>query len=243
VCFGVFVLPESLDRQKRRKITAGRANPFKLLVGQIVREQGVWRLAVAWSCSWVGLGAVQSSLVLFTGYCFGWGPKINGLVLAGVGLSQALAEGALLKFVTARLGARRTAVMAYVCAALGYGALAFAFAGWTLVPAIALMALGGMATPSVRSMVSSIGGDQNQGEMQGLLSSVEGLTAIVAPLAAAGLFYAFTSHVLPVAFPGAPFALASATAMIACVLLSGWRADEPVAPVEARRPEASWTSK
>jgi DHA1 family tetracycline resistance protein-like MFS transporter len=243
VCFGVFVLPESLDRQKRRKITAGRANPFKLLVGQIVRERGVWRLAVAWSCSWVGLGAVQSSLVLFTGYCFGWGPKINGLVLAGVGLSQALAEGALLKFVTARLGARRTAVLGYVCAALGYGALAFAFAGWTLVPAIALMALGGMATPSVRSMVSSIGGEQNQGEMQGLLSSVEGLTAIVAPLAAAGLFYAFTSHVLQVAFPGAPFALASATAMIACVLLSGWRADEPVAPVEARRPEASWTSK
>jgi DHA1 family tetracycline resistance protein-like MFS transporter len=228
VLFGIFVLPESLDREHRRTITLGRANPFKVLVGQIVRERGVWRLAVAWSCSWVGLGAVQSSLVLFTGFCFGWGPRLNGIVLAGVGLSQALAEGVLLKWVTNRIGARKTAVLGYLCAALGYGALASAFAPWTLVPAIALMAIGGMATPSVRSMVSSMGSEDNQGEMQGLLSAVEGLTAIVAPLAAAGLFYAFTSHALPVAFPGAPFALAAATALIACVLLRHWHAEKPV---------------
>ncbi len=218
VCFGLFVLPESLDKQNRREMTRSRANPFKLLIG-IRRDGGLWRLAVAWSCSWVGLGAVQSSLVLFTGYRFGWGAQLNGLVLAGIGLSQAVVEGFLIKYVTERIGPRATAIFGYLCGALGYGTLAISFAGWTLGPAIALMALGGLATPSVRAMVSGKGGADNQGEMQGVLSAVEGLTAIVAPLAAAGLFYAFTSHFMPVTFPGAPFALAAVSAVLACLLL------------------------
>ena len=78
-----------------------------------------------------------------------------------------------------------------------------------------------MATPSVRSMVAGRGEVNNQGEMQGLLSAVEGMTAVVAPLLTAGLFYAFTSNMLPVSFPGAPFALAAGSAVVACLLLRG----------------------
>ena len=221
VCFGLFVLPESLAAENRRAMTRDRANPFKLLAG-VARDGGLWRLAVAWSCSWIGLGAVQSSLVLFTGYRFGWGAQLNGLVLAGVGLSQAVVEGLLLRHVTARLGERGTAVAGYVSGAAGYATLAAPLASWTVAPAVALMALGGLATPSVRAMVSGRGEVDSQGEMQGVLSAIEGLTAIVAPLLAAGLFYVFTTHVLPVTFPGAPFAFAAASAVLACVLL-GWR--------------------
>ena len=218
VCFGLFVLPESLAKDKRRGLTAARANPFRVLLG-VARNRSLSRLAVAWSCTWIGLGAVQSCLVLFTGYRFGWGPALNGLVLAGIGLSQAVVEGFLLSFVNGRLGTRRTAVLGYVCGAIGYGALAIAFAGWTLMPAVVLIALGGLATPSVRAMVSGKGEADSQGEMQGLLTAVEGLTAVVAPVLAAGLFFAFTSHALPVMFPGAPFALAALSAIIACLLL------------------------
>ncbi len=218
VCFGLFVLPESLPGEKRRELTVERANPFRLLAG-VARDRSLSRLAIAWSCTWIGLGAVQSCLVLFTGYRFGWGPTLNGLVLAGVGLSQALVEGLLLQTVNARLGARRTAVLGYVCGAAGYGALSLALAGWTMMPAVVLIALGGLATPSVRSMVSGRGAADSQGEMQGVLAAVEGLTAIVAPLLTAGLFYAFTSHSLPVMFPGAPFALAAISAVVACLLM------------------------
>ena len=218
VCFGLFVLPESLAAENRRGLTVARANPFRLLAG-IARDPGLSRLAIAWSCTWTGLGAVQSCLVLFTGYRFGWGPTLNGLVLAGVGLSQAVVEGFLLRHINARLGAQRTAVVGYVCGALGYGALALALTGWSIMPAVALIALGGLATPSVRAMMSGRGKADTQGEMQGILAAVEGLTAVVAPLLTAGLFYAFTSHVTPVMFPGAPFALAALSAIVACLLL------------------------
>lgn len=218
VCFGVFVLPESLDRKNRRALDWSKANPFRLLF-VVARDPSLMPLAISWACTWIGLGAVQSSLVLFTGYRFGWGPALNGLVLAGVGLSQAVVEGLLLRHVNGRIGERRTAIVGYVTGALGYGLLAIALAGWTMIPAVALIALGGLATPSVRAMVSGRGRVDNQGEMQGILSAVEGLTAVFAPLVTAGLFFAFTSHLLPVAFPGAPFALAAGTALVACVLL------------------------
>ena len=218
LCFGYFVLPESLASGSRRAMTWARANPFTLLLG-VARDRSLRRLAIAWSCTWIGLGAVQSSLVLFTSYRYGWGPMLTGLVLAGVGLSQAVVEGLLVRPLSGRFGERSTAIFGYMFGALGYGTLAIAFAGWTMIPAVALVALGGLATPSVRAMVSGRGQVSNQGEMQGVLSAVEGLTAVVAPLLTAGLFYAFTAHVVPLVFPGAPFALAAGFAVFAIVLL------------------------
>ncbi len=218
VCFGLFLLPESLSPDKRRPLEWRRANPFRLLAA-VARDRPLLRLAVAWSCTWVGLGAVQSSLVLFTGFRFGWGPAQAGLVLAGVGLSQALVEGLLLRFVTPRFGERRTATAGYVCGAAGYAVLGVAPGAWAVWPAVALMALGGLATPSVRAMVSGRGEGDTQGEMQGLLSAVEGLTAVAAPLVTAGLFFGFTSNILPFSFPGAPFALAAGACALAFVLL------------------------
>ncbi len=218
VAFGVFVLPESLSRENRRPIAWAKANPFTMLAN-IAGSGALTRLTVAWSCTWIGLGALQSSLVLFTGYRFGWGPVKNGLILAVIGLSQATVEGLLLRPINARFGERTTAIAGYASAVLGYGLLAITPAAWTIVPAVCLIALGGLSTPSVRAMVAGRGGEDTQGEMQGILASVEGLTAVFAPIATAALFYAFTTHLLPVTFPGAPFALAAASAAVAGVLL------------------------
>jgi MFS transporter, DHA1 family, tetracycline resistance protein len=218
LCFGIFVLPESLKGENRRPIDWTRANPFTFLRG-IAHDHALLRLAISWSCTWIGLAAVQSSLVLFVRYRFGWGSMLSGLVLAGIGLSQAVVEGLLLRHVTGRIGERKTAIAGYICGCVGYGVIALALAGWTMIPAAALVALGGLATPSVRAMVSGRGTVNSQGEMQGLLSAVEGLTAVVAPLLTAGLFYAFTSSRLPVTFPGAPFLFAAASALAAGVLI------------------------
>ncbi len=216
--YGVFVLPESLTPENRRRFEWRRANPFGLLAG-VIHDPALRRLAIAWSCSWIGLGAVQSSLVLFTRYRFHWGPLANGLLLAGIGLSQALVEGLLLTHVTAWLGEKRTAIVGYGAGVLGYALLALASGGWMLAPAVVLLALAGLAVPSVRAMVSGRGGADEQGEMQGVLSAVEGLTAVGAPLITAWLFYAFTSPALPVHLAGAPFMLAALAAGAAWLML------------------------
>ncbi len=217
-CFGIFVLPESLDGNSRRAFDWTRANPIRqVLLARHDRELG--RLALAWSCTWVGLGAVQSTLVLFTTFRFHWGAGLNGLALAGVGLSQALVEGLLLRHATAWLGERRTAILGYSAGMLGYATLALAISSWMILSAVMLLALGGLATPSVRSLVAGKGEADTQGEMQGMLASVESLTAIVAPLLAAGLFFTFTSKVFPIRFPGAPFMLAATFAAFGVMLM------------------------
>ena len=219
VAFGVFVLPESLRPDQRRAMSWARANPFRLLAA-VAHDRALGRMAVAWSCSWIGLGAVQSSLVLFTGYRFGWGPQLNGFALAGIGISQAVVEGLLLRHVVGRIGEQRTALLGYAAGAAGYGVLALAFTGWVVAPAVALIAVGGLALPSLRAMVSLRGKGDNQGEMQSVLSAVEGLTAIVAPLLTAGLFYGFTENPFGVHFAGAPFLLAAFAAVCAGLMLS-----------------------
>lgn len=59
-----------------------------------------------------------------------------------------MVEGILLHRIDALLGTRWTAVAGYASGAAGYGLLALSPAGWTMVPAVALIALGGLATPS-----------------------------------------------------------------------------------------------
>jgi hypothetical protein len=61
------------------------------------------------------------------------------------------------------------------------------------MPAIMLIALGGLATPSVRAMVSGRG----PADSQGVLAADE----------------------LSISFPGAPFALAAISTLVACPLL------------------------
>ena len=216
--YGLFILPESLAPEKRRAFEWSRANPVSALRSALGRGP-VRRLAIAWSCSWVGLGAIQSSLVLFAGYRYHWGTALAGVLLAAAGLSQAVVEGLVLPSVTRRLGEHRTALLGYAAATLGYAALAFALVSWMVWPAILLMTVGGLAMPSVRSLVSARGSEDTQGEMQGVLTAIEGLTALWAPLLTAGLFYAFTSSVLPVRFAGAPFLFAAAAAALAGLLL------------------------
>lgn len=214
--FGLLVLPESLPGSARRSLSVSGANRFRM-AGRILRDRSLGRLALAWSCSWVGLGAVQSSLVLYTGYRFGWGTERNGAMLAVIGTAPAAVEGLLLQRVNGRFGERRSALIGYGAGALGYAGLAMAVGGWSVLPAVLLIGLGSLATPSVRAMVAARGQVDTQGEMQGLLSAVEGLTATVAPLLATGLFYAFTAHWLPLKVPGAPFLLAAGCAVMAAL--------------------------
>jgi len=180
-------------------------------------------LALAPSMWWLFLGrliagATSANVAAATAYIADVSSQDDrssrfGLVLAGIGLSQAVTEGFLLTRITARLGDQRTALLGHRAAALGYATLALA--GWMLAPAVVLLALGGLAIPSVRAMVSGRGGVDNQGEMQGVLTAVEGLTAVAAPLVTAWLFYPFTSPVLPVHFAGAPFMVAAGGALFA----------------------------
>lgn len=208
VLYGWLLLPESLPLERRRAFSWRRANPLATL--SLFAASGTMRrLGLAWSCGWLALGAQQSSFILANQMRFGWGIGVNGLVLAFGGISQALVQGVLIGRISKRFGPRRTALAGYGFAIAGYLAYGFAFRAWVMGPAIVVLAFGALSNPAIQSMLSAAAGPSRQGEVQGGLSSLQGLSMVIGPILMGTTFELTTWPGAALHFAGAPFVLAA----------------------------------
>ena len=73
--------------------------------------------------------------------------------------------------------------------------------------------------PAVQGIVSNNVPPNEQGEMQGMLTSLVSITAIIGPLVMTNLFYFFTKDNTPFYFPGSPFMLGAVLTGI-CLLIA-----------------------
>ncbi len=91
----------------------------------------------------------------------------------------------------------------------GTGMLLFAFADeeWMMFAILLLYCLGGIAGPALQSVISSKVPANEQGDIQGALTSVVSITSIIGPPLMTNVFYYFTHDQAPFQFPGAPFFL------------------------------------
>ncbi len=216
--YGLFVLPESLPRARRRAFAWKRASPLGTL--RVLRADPMLaRLAIAWSCIWFSLGMLQSVFVLATGLQFGWGVRQNGFALAGMGVVQTVVQGLLLRHVLRWLGERRTAVLGFLLGALGQAMFAFAGIGWLIYAGVVVQSLGAIRMPAIRALFSARGGPERQGEIQGALAALQALMGIVAPLIGASVFAFFTGAGAPFHFPGAPFLLAAIVNLLGVAMI------------------------
>ncbi|MCF3946143.1 MFS transporter [Acidiphilium iwatense] len=218
VLYGVFVLPESLPPERRRELRLRDATPLGAM-RVLAAAPRLWRLAAAWSVRWFGLGALQAVFVLYAELRFGWGPRQNGVFFTAVGIASSIVQFGLVKHAVGWFGERGTALIGFCCNAAGYLIFGLAAAPAWMFAGVIFIALGSIANPAIRSMLSrAIPADQ-QGRMNGALSSIEGLTAIVAPLAGAAVFDAFSRDV-PWRLPGAPFVMVAAMLVAAAWLVA-----------------------
>ncbi|BAJ82596.1 MULTISPECIES: TCR/Tet family MFS transporter [Acidiphilium] len=225
VVYGIFVLPESLPPERRRPFRLREATPLGAM-RLLTTVPRLWRLAAAWSVRWFGLGAIQAVFVLYASLRFGWGPRENGIFFACTGIASTLVQFGLVRRAVTLLGERGAAFVGFACNAAAYMIFGVAPTASWLFAGVGLMALGSIANPAIRSMLSRAAPADQQGRMNGALSSIEGLTAIVAPLTGAAVFEAF-SGVLPWRFPGAPFVMVAV--MLAGAAMLVWS----VKPVQA----------
>jgi DHA1 family tetracycline resistance protein-like MFS transporter len=204
--YGLLLLPESLTPERRRRFSLRELTPMGVWRG--LSSDGVLtRLAVAWCCIGIGLGTLESCFVLANQMRLGWSTLLNGLALFALGGIAAVVQTFLLRRVVSRVGNRRTALLGFAVASAAYLCLAFANVGWILITTVFLLALGTMGSPAIQAMASTRSPADRQGEIQGALSSLRGLTAIVAPSAAGSLLALFSGPKL--FFPGAPFLVVS----------------------------------
>jgi len=214
VVYGLLVLPETLPAEQRRPFRFARANPIGAL-NALRPYPVVTALFGALVLYFMAHDVNPSTWTYYVMHKFHWSESQVGLGLAAVGITSAIVSGTLVGPIVKRLGELRAASMGFVLAAASFFGYAFATEGWMLFPCIAIGGFMGLVMPSLRGILSRAVPPDQQGELQGAISSVMGLTTIFAPLIMTQAFRIFSAEDAPVQFPGASFFLAGCLALLA----------------------------
>ncbi len=216
--YGLFVLPESLPRERRAHFTLARANPVRVFagVGKYPLVAGLMAAVFIMNVAQFGLHATW---VLYTAHRYEWGPLGVGLSLAFVGVSAAVVQGGLARKIIPALGPgvigeKRAVLLGGAIGVLAYLGYALATEGWMIFVVIVLASVGGVAQPAFQALITrAVRGDE-QGSIQGALTGANSIAQIMGPIIATSVFSLFISDDAPFTLPGASFIVAALLAAI-----------------------------
>jgi DHA1 family tetracycline resistance protein-like MFS transporter len=215
--YGYFILPESLDKDKRRPFELKRANPIGAFL-HLKKYPNLIGLIVAIFILYVGSHAVQSNWNYFTMYQFNWDEKMVGISLGIIGLLVGIVQGGLIRWINPKIGNEKSIYFGLGLYTIGMFLFAFATESWMMFVFLIPYCLGGIAGPALQAVVSEQVDPSEQGEIQGTLTSLMSASAIVGPPMMASVFYFFTHNEAPFIFPGAPFVLGGVLMLLSTIL-------------------------
>ncbi len=230
--YGYFFLPESLKPENRRPFDWKRANALGNFL-HFRQYPALLPIALSIFLFQTGHWTFPSVWAYYAEARFSWSPREIGFSLMAVGLAAAVVQGGLTRVVIPKIGERRAAVFGLAIAAATYFGYGLATQGWMIYALIAVGALGGFTLPALQGIMSRTLPANAQGELQGAIASIMGLSMIIGPYLMTQVFAAFLEPGVPFSlagvtilpggapfrFPGAPFVLASILALVALIPL------------------------
>jgi DHA1 family tetracycline resistance protein-like MFS transporter len=216
--YGYFVLPESLSIENRRKFDWRRANPIGALVN-LRRFPMIVGLVAALFLLYISSFSTQGTWTYYTKEKFGWSEREVGLSLTFVGVMIALVQGFLTRILIPKLGTRRAIYVGFMFSILGSLAYCFANEGWMVYAIMIPFSLGGLAGPAMQGIISGQIPPNEQGELQGSLTSLNSVASIIGPVLMTSLFARFTAKDAPIYFPGVPFLASVVLTTISLLLI------------------------
>lgn len=213
--FGYFVLPETVTDRIRRPFAWRRANPFGAFkhIGNLPGLRPMMVILFVYAIAffvypgvWAYYGALQ----------FGWSPGMIGISLGVFGIGIAVVQGLLIRPILAKIGERNAVIFGLLIDVLAFVALGFVTNGWVALAMTPLTALGSIAGPALQGIMSRTAADDQQGELQGTIASINAVATIAAPLIMTQTFFYFTRNDATLYLPGAPFLL-SAILTLGCI--------------------------
>ncbi len=228
--YGYFVLPESLPKENRRAFEWKKANPFGSL--QFLRHTpGIGKMALCFFLIYLASQAVQGNWSFFTIHRFGWKESMVGISLAVVGVLVGAVQAGLTRVINPKIGNTNSIYAGLLLYTLGLLLFAFASQTWMMFAFLIPYCLGGIANPSLQATIATYVAPNQQGQLQGALTSLMSLSTIIGPLIMNNLFTYFTSDKAPFYFPGVSFLLGAlfmlTSAVIAFLILH--KKKDPVA--------------
>jgi multidrug resistance protein len=172
-----FWLPETVHRA-----SAGTGMPFRNLA-EMMRRRGLRQMLVIDFVYWFSFAIFQTTFALFVARRFGFDVPQTGYFFAGFGVLGAIVQGAFIRPIVRRLGDKPTFMLGLICTAVGLVSAAFAQSVTLLVVALVPLAFGiGFGHPTVASLVSRAGRNDEQGRVQGAAGAVESLGRALGPV-------------------------------------------------------------
>lgn len=233
VCWGLFVLPESLPKDKRVPFSWKNANPLGSL--KLLRSHPLLTgLAGSYLLINLAHAVLPSTTVLYTNFRFGWDSRAVGMMLAGVGISSLIVQGFLVKPAVKLLKERRAMALGLIFGTAGFAIYGLAPTGAIFCIGVPVMALWAIATPSLQALMTRLVDATEQGRLQGALASLMGLASLIGPTMFTQLFAAFIGTRADLKLPGAPFLLAAL--LLFTAMLLAWRTTRATTIVAASEP-------
>ena len=215
--YGYFILPESLDKENRRNFEWKRANPIGAFL-HLKKYPNLIGLIIAIFILYVGSHAVQSNWSFYTMYRFNWDERMVGISLGIIGLLVGLVQGVLIRWINPKIGNVKSIYIGLLLYTIGMFLFAFATESWMMFTFLIPYCLGGIAGPALQSVITENVPANEQGEIQGTLTSLMSLTAIIGPPLMSNVFYNFTNKNAAVHFPGAPFVLGGILMLFSAII-------------------------
>ena len=216
--YGFFILPESLPPERRAKDIRGLTNPLSSLT--LLRSHaGLIGLALVLFLCYFAQQSLASVYVLYADYRYAWSERTLGFSLALVGVCSSLVSGVFVGPIVKRFGERRTLLAGVSFGILGFLSFGLAARGSLFLAGVPFISLWGLFGPPAQSLMTQRVDPSAQGQLQGAINSLRGISGMIGPLVFSQVFSVAINPRLHVHLPGAPFftaALSLLTALWVC---------------------------
>jgi DHA1 family tetracycline resistance protein-like MFS transporter len=175
-------LPETFPAERRRRFDWRQAHVFGAF-RPLLHAGGAAPLLAAALLWQIGHTVYPATWAFWAELALHWNAAMVGVSLAASGLAMAIAQAFVTGRAIARFGEARTVVIGMIVGALSFLAYVFVTQGWMVFPIIAFSALQGFVYPSMNALLSRMTDAEHQGALQGGMSSINSIAAIVGPIA------------------------------------------------------------
>ena len=216
--YGYFVLPESLDKEHRRKFEWKRANPIGSIM-QLSKYKSLAALAGAFTLVYIAQKAVEYQLPFYVYEKFQWIMTSVGYLGLFIGALLIGIQGYLIRYLIPKWGLKKNIIVGLISYGVGLTLIAFAGQGWELYLFMIPYCFGGISGPALQGFITSKFASNEQGELQGGLSLLSSLSLVIGPVLMGYSFKFFTHKNSSVYFPGAPYILGALLILISVLLV------------------------